>query len=112
MIDMDIFWQQKTFGAVLAELQRNQDKQVHKQENETICYSYKEKAQIHEEMDKKEVIDLFGESQTTTSDHWKAKQNKKRKNHDMVESETVTRKLNKNRPEKTFKPKIPSEMKY
>ena len=53
-------------------------------------------------MDKNEVIDLCGESQTTTSDHWKAKQNKKLENHDMEESKTVTRKVNKNKPEKDF----------
>ena len=53
-------------------------------------------------MDEKEVIDLCGESQTTTSDHWKAKQNKKQENHEMEESKTVARKENENRPEKDF----------
>ena len=72
MIDVDIFWPQKTFEAVLAELWRNKDKQVNEQENETkYC---KEKALIHEENDTEEVIDLCGESQTTTSDHWKVEQ--------------------------------------
>ena len=75
MIDVDIFWHQKTFGSVLAKLWRNHDKQVNEQENKTkYC---KEKAQIHKEKDKKEVIDLCGESQTMTSDHWKVEQKKK-----------------------------------
>ena len=74
-IDMDISWHQKTFGAVLAKLWRNCDKQVYEQENETIYY--KEKAQVYEGMDKKEVIDLCGQSKTMTSDHRKAKQKKK-----------------------------------
>ena len=85
---------------ILAELQRNWDKHVYKQENETIYY--KEKAQIHEEMNKKEVIDLCGESQTMTSDHCKTEQNKKMRKHDMEESKTDARKANKNRPEKDF----------
>ena len=51
-------------------------------------------------MDKKEVIDRCGESQTMTSDHWKAEQKKKRENHNKKESKTVGRKVNKNR---TFK---------
>ena len=62
-------------------------------------------------MDEKEVIDLCGESQTMTSDHWKAEQNKKQENHDMEESETVTRKVNENRMKRTFKHKKLSEMK-
>ena len=91
---------QKTFGVVLAKLWRNHDKQVNEQENKTkYC---KEKAQIHEEKDKKEVIDLCGESQTTTSDQWKVEQKKNQENHNKKESKTVTRKVNKNRPEKDF----------
>ena len=89
MIDLGRVWHQKTFGAILAELWRNWDKQVYEQENDTIYY--KEKAQIHVEMDKKEVVDLCGESQTMTRDHWKAEQNKER-----------DREANKNRPEKEF----------
>ena len=50
---------------------------VYEQENETKYY--KERAQIHEEMDKKEVLDICGESQTMTSDHWKAEQKKSKK---------------------------------
>ena len=87
----------------LAELQRNHFKQVCEQENETIYY--KEKAQNHEDMDKKEGIDLCGESQTMTRYHWKAKRKKKRENHDKKDSKTVTRKANIKGLKKTFKPK-------
>ena len=53
-------------------------------------------------MDEKEVIDLCGESQTTTSAHCKAKQSKRQENHDMDESKTIARKENENRPEKYY----------
>ena len=36
MIEVDNFWHQKTFEAVLAYLWRNCDKEIHKQENETL----------------------------------------------------------------------------
>ena len=77
MMDMDIFWHQKTFGVVLAEVWRNCEKQVNEQENKTkYC---KEKTQIHEEKNKKEVVDPCGESQTTTTGHWKVEQKKREK---------------------------------
>ena len=80
MIDMDIFWHQKTFEAVLAKLQRNHDEKVNEQDVKT--------------KNEKEVIDLCDESQTMTSDHWKDKQERKQNNHDKKKSETVTRKAN------------------
>ena len=68
MIEEGNFGHQKTFEVVLADLQRNHDKEIHKQENETA-----ENKKTHEEMDEKEVIDLCSESQTTMSEHWKGK---------------------------------------
>ena len=53
-------------------------------------------------MEENEVIDLCSESQTMTSDHWKAEESKKQENHNTEESKTVTRKEDKNRPEKDF----------
>ena len=100
MIEVDNFWHQKTFEAVLANLWRNQNKEIYKQENRTLYC--KENTKTHEEMKEKEVIDLCGESQTTTSDHWKATQSKKEENHNMEESKTITSMENKNRPEKDF----------
>ena len=100
MIDKEIFWHQKTFGAVIAKLWRKWDIQVYKQENMTLhC---KINAENHKEMDEKEVVGLCSESQAMTSDQWKAKQNRKKENHDMEESKTATRKANENRPEKDF----------
>ena len=64
MIDMDIYWHQKPFGAVLAELCRNCDKKVNEQDDKT--------------KNEKEIIGLCDEShQTMTSDHWKDEQKKK-----------------------------------
>ena len=101
IIEVDNFWYQKTFEAVLADLWRNWDKEVYKQENRTLhC---KENAKTHKEMDGKEVIDLCSESQTMTSEHCKAKHSKKQENHDREESKTITRKENENRPEKDFR---------
>ena len=108
MIEEDSFWHRKTFEAVFADLWRNQDKQVHKQENRTLhC---KENTKTHKEMDEKEVIDLCSESQTMTSDHWKAEQNKRQENHVTKESKTVTRKENENRPEKDFQAQEPDRV--
>ena len=66
---------------VLANLQRNQEKEIHEQENKTLhC---KDNKKTHDEMDEKEVIDLCGESQTTISEHCKAKHSEKQENSDM-----------------------------
>ena len=75
MIEVDNFWHQKTFEVVLANLQRNCDKEIHEQENETLYCTENEKT--HEEMDEKEVINLCSESQTTTSEHCKGEESKK-----------------------------------
>ena len=75
MIEVAKFWHQKTFEAVSTNLQRHCDKEIHKQENETIHCTENEKT--HEEMDEKEVINLCSESQTTTSEHSKGKESKK-----------------------------------
>ena len=53
-------------------------------------------------MNEKEVIDLCSESQTTTSDHWKAEQSKKQGNCDTEKSKTIARMESENRPEKDF----------
>ena len=51
MIEVDNFWLQKTFEAVLANLWRNHDKEIHKKENYTLHCTENEKT--HEEMNKK-----------------------------------------------------------
>ena len=56
MIEVDNFWHHKTFEAVLANLWRNCDKEIHEQKNETLNCTENKKA--HEEIDEKEVISL------------------------------------------------------
>ena len=75
MIDMDVFWHQKTFGTVLAELQRNQDEKVNEQDVE--AKDVKVNKQNVERENEKEVIDLCDETQTTTSNFWKDNQERK-----------------------------------
>ena len=75
MIEVDNFWHQKTFEVILANLQRNCDKEIHGQENESLHCTENEKTR--EEMDEKEVINLCSESQTTTSEHCKGEESKK-----------------------------------
>ena len=60
---------------MLADHWRSCDKPVNEQEKRQN--TVKEKAQTHKDNDKKEVIDLCGESQTMTSDHWKVEQKEK-----------------------------------
>ena len=100
MIEADNFWHQQTFEAVLADLWRNHDKEIHKHENETLHCTENEKT--HEEMDKKEVISLCSESQTTTSGHCKGEESKKQENCNMEESKTIIRLESEKRPEKDF----------
>ena len=70
MIEVDNFWLKKTFEAV--DLQR---KEILEQENETFQCTENEKT--HEELDEKEVIDLYSESQTTTSELFKGEESRK-----------------------------------
>ena len=62
MIEVDNFWHQKTFGAVLTNLWRRWDERIHKQKDvSTHCM---ENSEINGEMDGVEVIDLCSESKT------------------------------------------------
>ena len=78
MIEVDNFWHQKTFEVVLADLWRNHNKEIHEQEHETLQCTENEKT--HEELDEKEVIDLYSESQTTTSELCKGEESRKQEN--------------------------------
>ena len=100
MIEVDNFWHQKTFEAVLVNLWRNCNKEIHEQENETLHCTENEKA--HDEMDEKEVINLCSESQTTTSEHWKGKAIMKRENCNMEESKTIAGSESENIAEKDY----------
>ena len=66
---------QMTFEAVLAHLQGNREKETYNQENKTLhCNKNKEN---QEKSGENEVFDVCNESQTTTSDHWKAEPSKR-----------------------------------
>ena len=71
MIEVDYSWNQKTFEVVFAYLWRNQDIETYNQENRTLhC---KENTKPNDESDENEIIDLSSESQTMSSNNWKAK---------------------------------------
>ena len=109
MIEVDKFWCRKTFEAVLADLQRNWDKQAYKQENKTLHCT--ENTKIYEEMDEKEVIDLCDESQTMTSDHWKAEQIRDKKTMTQRRAKQSQERRMKTGLKRTFKCKRLTEMK-
>ena len=66
MIEVDNFWHHKTFEAVLANLQRSWDEEIHEQENEVLHCT--ENDETNGKLDEKEVINLCSESWTTTSE--------------------------------------------
>ena len=57
MIEADNFWHQKTFDAVLTNLQRRWDKRIHEQED--IPMYCTESSEIDNKRDGVEVIDLY-----------------------------------------------------
>ena len=57
MIEANNFWQQKTFDAVLTNLQRRWDKQIHEQED--ISMYCTENKESNNKRDGVEVIDLY-----------------------------------------------------
>ena len=75
MIEVENFWHLKTFEAVLTNLQRKQDKEIHKQKYGSLHCTENDKT--NGELDGKEVIDLCSESQTTTSKIYYGKESRK-----------------------------------
>ena len=65
MIEVDKVWHLKTFGAVLTDLQRRQDEEIHEQKGMSLHCT--ENGKTNGELDGKEVIDLCSENWTTTS---------------------------------------------
>ena len=61
MVEADNFWHQKTFKAVLTNLWRRWDEQIHEQRNVFMLCT--ESSEINDEMDGLEVIDLCSVSQ-------------------------------------------------
>ena len=66
MIEVDNFWHLKTFGAVLTNLCRRQDKEIHEQKDMSLHCT--ENGKTNRELDGKEVIDLGRKNWTTTSE--------------------------------------------
>ena len=60
MIEVDNFWHQKTFEAVLADLWRSHDEEILEQENEALHCTQNDKT--NRKLDEKEVVDLCSES--------------------------------------------------
>ena len=65
MIEVDNFWHLKTFEAVLTDLWRRWDEQIH--EHKDMSMHCTENSDINNEMDGIEVINLCSESQTKNS---------------------------------------------
>ena len=62
MIEADNFWHQKTFDAVLTDIQRRWDERIHEQKD--VSMHCTENSEIDDKMDGVEVIDLCSESTT------------------------------------------------
>ena len=106
MIEADNLWHLKNFEAVLTDLGRRWDEQIHKQKDvSTHCM---ENSEINDEMDGIEVIDLCSESQTKNSELHEAKESTKQESQDKMKTNTIPRKERKNRPGKG-KPMAESE---
>ena len=98
MIEVDNFWHLKTFEAVLTDLRRRQDEEIHKDKDESLHCTENDKT--IGELDGKEVIDLCSESWTTTSKISNGEESRKQESHNTEESKTIPRLESKNRPEK------------
>ena len=54
MIEVDNFWHYKSFEVVIADLQRSQDEEIHKQENEALHCT--ENHKINGKLDEKKLL--------------------------------------------------------
>ena len=88
MIDTDITWYQKTFGAILTKLQKFKNEKVN--------------TQLSEENSEKELIDFCNESHVMLSNLRLYKEEKEQKDCDDTTSESVSSKAQKNWPRKGF----------
>ena len=75
MIEADSFWHQKTFEAVLTDLQRRWDEQIHEQKDMSMHCT--ENSEINDKMDGVEVVDLCSESQTKNGELCEGKESRK-----------------------------------
>ena len=88
MIDTDISWYEKTFGAILTKLRK--------------IWNGKTNTQISKENSEKDLINLCDESHVMLSDLRLYKGEKEQKDCDDMTSESVSSKVQKNWPRKSF----------
>ena len=96
MIEADNFWHLKTFEAVLTDVRRKWDKQIHEQKDMSMRCT--EHSEINDEMDGIEVIDLCSEKQTKNSEFHEGKESTKQESQDKMKTNTITRMESENRP--------------
>ena len=99
MIEMDIFWHQKTFESVLTDLQKMWKEGIHKLENTSMYCT--ENGENNNEMDGVEVIDLCSVSQTKTDERDKGKESARQESQDKTKTDAINRKEDGNRPIKS-----------
>ena len=89
MIETDIFWHNKTFESVLSNLRKMWMEGIHQLENASMYCT--ENAENDDEMDRVEVIDLCGVSQTKNNACGKGKESAKQESQDKLKSEIIDR---------------------
>ena len=98
IIEVDKVWHLKTFRAVLMDLQRGQDEEIHKQKDMSIPCT--ENGKTNSELDGKEVIYLSSNNRSTTSELHGGGESTNKESQDKVESKTIARLESKTRSEK------------
>ena len=99
MIEMDIFWHQKTFESVLTNLWKMWKEGIHELENTSMYCT--ENNEIDNEMDGVEVIDLCSVSQTENDERVKGKESATQESQDKMKTDTIYRMEDRNRPIKS-----------
>ena len=84
MIEMDVFWHQKTFETFLTDLQKMWMEGIHELENASMYCT--ENGEINDEMDRVEVVDLCSVSQTKNDAHGKGKERAKQESQEKNEN--------------------------
>ena len=89
MIEAYNFQHLKLFVAVLTDLWRRQDNEIHQQKDESLHGT--ENCKTDRELDGKEVIDLCSESWTTTSKIHNGEESRKQESRGKKESKTIAK---------------------
>ena len=100
MIEMDIFWHQKTFESVLTDLRKMWNEGINDLENASMYCT--ENGEIDNEMDGFKVIDLCSVSQTKNNECCKGKESAKQESQDKMKTDAMERIEDRNRPIKSM----------